>query len=102
MKGFCEAYKKQKFVSLVLVMNCESSLCRQKFKQFYSNTATKDFSPLPHFMLPLQYPPDLGENAILNVGSIALNQIGILIMSHDVLQNRNDLGILTENSMEIQ
>jgi hypothetical protein len=71
----------------------------RSYKQFYS--ATKDFFFPSHFMSPLQYLPNLGDNTMLNVGSITQNQIGIFIMSHDMLQNRNSLGILTENGVKI-
>ena len=36
---------------------------------------------------------------MLQFGRITVNQIGIFIMSHEMLSNRNSLG--TENSMKI-
>lgn len=38
---------------------------------------------------------------MLNVGSITVNQIGVFIMSHEMLPKRNSFGFFTENRMKI-
>jgi hypothetical protein len=38
---------------------------------------------------------------VLNVGSITVNQIGIFIMSHEMMPNGNSFIIFTQNNMKI-
>ena len=73
----------------------------RSYKQFYSNTPIKDFFFHPHFVSPVQYPKNLGEITVSNVGSITVNQIRIFIMSHEMLPNRNSFDFFTENRMKI-